>query len=164
MNFDNITEIIEELYSQLGFSISCFNSTDFAYYPTTEEISYTLFELPFSNDGYKQFLQKYYNFNIPCSMFTFSLLHELGHYVTLHTVSKKQKRRIKKAKKYMSKKICKTYNDSVMLQIVYCKLYDERIATEQAMSFINNNYSLIMKYDELIMKEIYSFYEKHIDK
>lgn len=164
MNYDNITEIIEDFYSELGFSISCFCDTEFAYFPTTEEISYSLFELPPADEGYKQFVKQYYNFDIPCSMFTFSLLHELGHYLTLKDISKKTLRNIRKAKKYMNKRVCKTFNDCVTLQIIYCSLQDEKKATEQAISLINNNYQLIMDYDYLIYKEIHKFYQKHIDK
>ena len=162
---DRLTKKVEKFFAELGFSeIECFMSNEFAYYSDSEEVSYSIFEDSLSDEGYIKYLHSTYDEIPPCSMFTFSLLHELGHHITLPTIKKSKRLKVRKAKKALNRKIrrtAKTAEDIVNFQIVYCKLLDERIATRKAVEILKSNYKIVKKYDKIFNKEVNLFYKNN---
>lgn len=155
---EKLSSFIESFFYSLGYSIPCFLDSDFAYYPTTQEISYSLIESHLLDLAYKQFCKSHFNFEIPCLMFTFSLLHELGHYITLSGINKNRIRKIRKAKKYITKIKCDTADDIIRVQLSYCNLLDEKLATTEAVRIIRQNPELIKQFDTDLFHLLKSFY------
>ena len=93
---DKLNDCVENFIFQLGYDeITCFLYTDFGYYDDSKEIAYSIFEAEDSSEGFVKFIQDNY-YRLPkCSLFTMSLLHELGHYLTLEKFSEKEKEEYK---------------------------------------------------------------------
>lgn len=152
--------LIDKFFENLGFDeVECFMDLDFAYYDTTKEVSYTLFELPLCDYGFKKYLMNTYPNIELCSMFTFSLLHELGHYVTWSGISRKNRLKSKKDKKRVER--IKTYTDSDIInkQIAYCGVYEERIATREAVRILENNREVIKDFEKEFFDTLHKYYD-----
>lgn len=160
MYIEILDNLINTFFEDLGFDeVECFMSYDFAYYNTTKEVSYTLFEMPLSDYGFRLYLEKTYPEIELCSMFTFSLLHELGHYLTWENMSKKKRLKSKKDKKRVEKTREYSEQDKIDKQIAYCGVYEERIATNKAVYLLNNNRELIKSFEKEFFKTVHNYYE-----
>ena len=151
-----ITQSIYYLYRQLGVTgikVKCTN--DFCYwgYDDHQFIEYSLKEMEKEILlGYQDYFKKYHpDFaQYPCSFFTFSLLHELGHALTIPNANETYMDRSRKAKRNLSHK-----NMSLRKkQARYCELYIERIANEKAIELIKDNYEIIQKFEKRFEKLI----------
>lgn len=151
-----ITMMIHNFYRKLGVTnIKVKYTTDqFCFIPsfcglTTPTICYNL--QPVEKDiikGYTKFFKKRYGKVPSCSMFTFSLLHELGHAITENDLNETYEMRSFEAKKRLSTKLEKKEISLVNAQARYCELYVEKIANDVAIELIEKNYDLVMKYDK----------------
>ena len=159
---EKFNTLIEKFFETIGFSVDCSIGLNFAYYPLSKEITYPLIDNTpkEANDAYKVFCKKQFNFDIDtyCNIFTFSLLHELGHYITFDTISKKKMRKIRKAKKYMSNYVCRKQSDFFDKQYVYCSLLDEKLATQTAINLILENQELIIAFENILSDMFTEFY------
>ena len=159
-----LTLFIEKFYKNLGYDeIECFLDADFAYYQTTNEISYSLLTMPVNDAAFSEYLKEKYPDAPQINMFVFSLLHELGHYLTLPLISKKKRRKWRKKKKMLEKTRIYSDSDKYNLQLAYCNLPDERIATQKAVELLINNYDYVKQFEANVMKKIFEFYEKNLD-
>lgn len=159
---EKLDAIITSFFEMLGYSeIICFLDAEFAYYHTTKEIGYSLFEMPLYDIGFKTYLKKRYPNMKECSMFIFSLLHELGHYLTWDSISKKDKLKAKKMKKRLEKRREFTAQDTIQKQIEYCNLADERIATAKAVEILEKNYDTIINFEEIWFNAVMDFYTEN---
>lgn len=161
---EKLNTICENFFAGLGYDeIECKLDTDFAYYHGSDLITYTLIELPFAEIGLKGYLEKNYPFMPKCSMFIFSLLHELGHYLTVDKIKRKKWLHCQKTKKILDRKVQKIYDDNIMIekQMFYCTIYDERIATKKAVNLLIENYDFIIEYEKVLNNAICDFYRKN---
>ena len=162
---EELNDFFENFFFELGFEdIECFLAPDFAYYAGTNEISYSLIENSICDEAFSEYLKIKYPNAPTISMFIFSFLHELGHYLTLPKVSKKKLRKWKKKKKMLEKNVVCNSTDLFNLQFAYCNLPDERIATQKAVELLINNYDFIKQFEIYAMKMIQDFYKKNLDK
>jgi hypothetical protein len=102
--------------------------------------------------GYVDFFKKNYNKVPYCTMFTFSLLHELGHCLTLPEANENYCFRSFKAKQRISEKVDNQKITLRQAQYYYCGLYVERIANDKAVEILNNNYEIIKSFDEKLKR------------
>lgn len=102
--------------------------------------------------GYQDYFKKYHpEFEqYPCNFFTFSLLHELGHYFTLPYARPASIANSRKA----IKNLCAKNMAPRKKQARYCELYVEKIANEKAIELIENNYEIIQKFEKRFAKLI----------
>lgn len=163
---EKLNKVIKGFFDSLGYDeIEVFMSNEFAYYQDDEEVSYTIIEDTDCDKGYQVYLSERFTEVPKISAFVFSLLHELGHHITLPLIkSKKQRLKVKKTKKIFERqcaKAAKSPEDYVNWQVRYCKLFDERIATEKAVQILLQNYKLITKYEKKIYKALAEFYKNN---
>jgi len=157
-----LNKAIHSLFDMLGYSeITCELSTEFAYHPITEKITYTLIEMPYNDIGFKEYLKETYSDCPECSMFVFSLLHELGHHLTLDDIEDSVYNKCWKQKERLEKKTPKTIKGKINLQKAYCKIYDEAIATETAVEILKNNYKKILEFEAIWFSAVMKFYNKN---
>ena len=160
---NKLNNTIEAMFKALGYSeIKCTFGLDFCYYyDGSNEIEYSLISMPEVDEAFKEYIQNKFT-NIPyCSMFTFSLLHELGHHITMPQISKKELKKARKAKKRIENKIKNNPTPKKLkeMQIKYCSLIDEKLATNKAMEILKKYYFTIDKYDKMIYNNIIEFYK-----
>jgi len=129
--------------------------TDFQCYPETNEIFISILASQNSVEEFMEtLLERTYITGI--SEFTWSLLHEVGHCETwrflgkrTHSHCRNQKKKIRKGK---------------MPTITYYALTDEKIATNWAIRFVENNFEMVKAFDEKaieLLKKV--FIENRID-
>lgn len=151
-----ITQSIYCFYRQLGVTgITVTLTNDFCYWDCNghQFIEYSLRKAEKEVLlGYQDYFKKHHpDFaQYPCNFFTFSLLHELGHALTIPDANKTYINRSMKAKRNLFQK-----NISLRKkQLRYCELYVERIANEKAIELIKNNYEIIQKFEKRFAKLI----------
>ena len=158
---ERLTAFIEKFFAELGFDeIECFLDNDFAYYGNTQEISYTLFSYEYSDAGFQKYLEQTFDYIPECLIMTFSLLHELGHYIN-KTRTKKEFLVYKKWANKLHKKRARTREEIIQKQIDYCSLKHEAVATKTAVRILINNYPFIKNWEMKLKKELTLFYEKN---
>lgn len=115
---------------------------EFECFPTTKEIRIDVHCRPYD---YSLFLITLYaRKNVPwgISLFTWALLHEVGHCMTEHLLSKRTNNHCLYAKAKIEKGK-RPIED-------YYFLADEKLATNWAIRFVNNNYDIVKKFDNEI--------------
>lgn len=159
---ENLNKIIKDFFTELGYEeITPFLSTDFGYYYGDEKISYTIFEMPTADKGFQMYIEKHFH-NVPkCSIFTLSLLHELGHHETIDDISEKIYIKCCEKKFKLANKEVKTEQDAIKRQVEYCGIYDEKIATAKAIEILADHYSEVIKFEKTILEALSIFYEKN---
>lgn len=159
---EKINRMFSSFMETLGYpEIECFLANDFAYYENTEEISYSIFSNEILDDAFIDYLHNTYGKLPEISFFTFSFLHELGHHITLPCIKKKVRRKIKKQKQIMERKNYTSDKDMYNLQMAYCKLLDERMATKEAVKILFENVNLIQAFDKKFAKEMHKFFKEN---
>lgn len=154
---ERLTTFFENFFADLGYEeIECFLDDDFAYYNTTNEISYSLYTYDYADEGFQKYLDMTFDYVPKCLVITLSLLHELGHYIhKSHT--KKEFLRYKKWANKLHKSKARTREEMIAKQIAYCHLKEEAIATKTAVQILINNYSFIQDWELKLQKEIEIF-------
>lgn len=153
-----LTQAIYYFYRQLGVTdvkVKC--STEFChwYYKDEEEsqsyIEYTL-RAPKEDVilGYGDYMAKYHPEmkDYSLNFFTFSLLHELGHHLTIFTANPASLAKSRKAIRNLSQKNMTPRK----IQARYCELYVEKLANEKAIELIKNNYEIIQNFEKRLEK------------
>lgn len=129
--FTEITNILNNFFEEEGIECTCEVALDFAYYYTTDVITYSLVTTETTDRLFTQFAQDN-GLEYDCGIFLLSLLHEVGHYYTIDEVDEKTERKCERIKSKLSEN-----KEEDCLK--YFALDDEIIATEWAIDYINNN-------------------------
>lgn len=154
-NIIRINELIEKFFKRLGYGeLEAFYADEFAFYPLTEEISYTLCDNVWSDLGFSKYVRKNFPKCPECSLFTISLLHEVGHYVTKDTLNRKKFKESRARKKAIEKIKVNSVSKAIKVQLYYCSLYDERIATAAAVKILKKNYKLVLDFEYALRKVV----------
>ena len=169
---EKLNSIVEKFFIGLGYpEITCNLNVDFSYCPNLEEITYSLFEVPIEQEAFKTFLKKHYPKKPYCSIFTISLLHELGHHITYYNYNKRELfiQKIKKAQLNIKYKILAFLNVNNLFkwQIDYMNLKEEKTATDTAVKILEKHYNFIHNYEKTLQQAILNFYKENnviIDK
>lgn len=137
---DFVNEIDEFEDVQMGVEFFC--------YPTTNEIFISLVA---SENAVEEFMTTLLERTDvrDISEFTWSLLHEVGHCETWGVMTKRTTNHCRNVKR----KIMQGKQPSVN----YYYLTDERIATDWAIKFVENNYEKVKKFDKRILKYLKKF-------
>ena len=136
---DNITDDIESVDL----------STDFYCYPNTKEIYISVLAPATALDDFIANLETRTQIN-DISVFTWSFLHEVGHCMTWNYLNKRTQHHCE----YVKRKIERGSLD----YLLYYGLADEKIATDWAIRFVENNHKLVKAFDRMVMNEITNFY------
>lgn len=137
---DFVNEIDEFEDVQMGVEFFC--------YPTTNEIFISLVASENAVEEFMTTLLERTNVR-DISEFTWSLLHEVGHCETWGVMTKRTTNHCRNVKR----KIMQGKQPSVN----YYYLTDERIATDWAIKFVENNYEKVKKFDKRILKYLKKF-------
>lgn len=154
-----LNSVIEQFFVELGYpEIECDLGFDFAYYYGCDEIDYTIFSMSEADEGFRRYLKTTYPKMPKCSLFVFSLLHELGHHLTMPSFSDEDFKNYKIKKDAIENEIANTPKEKIARQIKYCSLPDEAIATQKAVEILLENYNYITDFEKTCFKEIKRFY------
>ena len=135
MNFE---QWIEKINDEVRFFIQEFNTdydcacaSDFSAYPLDKDLEWTLIITPKSEDSFRNNFVKRFPIAKNFSVFTLSLLHELGHLETSYD--------------YRDDRVARSY---VRDEESYYNLYNETIATNWAGYWIEENYNYAFSIDK----------------
>lgn len=130
-------------------------STDFECYPDTKEIFIGFVAPKNAIDGFIENL--YTRTDIyDISDFTWSFLHEVGHCLTWHYMSKRTKHHCENVKRKI--------NRGSIEPTIYYTLTDEKVATDWAIQYVSKNHKLVKAFDRIILDALTNFYlENEID-
>lgn len=151
---DKLDECVTDFLNDLGYGeLTASLEDEFAYYADTEEITYTLFDIAYFDLGFQKYVQTNYPNCPTISVFTLSILHELGHHITKDSLMPEPWLEAAIEKKSFGKIKCNTMEEAIAMQVKYCGLYDERIATNKAIEVLTDNYQTCLDF-ELHFKNI----------
>lgn len=155
-----LTQAIYYFYRQLGVTdvkVKCTN--EFCHWFDEKYKSHIEYSLSAPGEdvlfGYSDYIKKHHPEmkNYPHNFFTFSLLHELGHSLTLFSADISLIEKSRKA--LINFLIASNNNNSISprkRQARYCEFYIEKIANEKAIELIKNNYEIIQKFEKRLEK------------
>ena len=159
---DELNEVFEQYFVELGYpEIECDIDTDFAQYYGTDEITYSLFEMPEADEGFRRYVNLTYPQMPYCSIFVLSLLHELGHHITLPKYNKAQHKKWEIETAEVENRKAVTPEEKIKKQIDYCGLFSEKIATAEAVKILIANYDYIHNFETVWQEAVMSFYRKN---
>ena len=145
---DKLNDCVDDFFNELGYGeITSSLENEFAYYPDTEEITYTLFDTAYIDLGFQKYVQINYPNCPTISVFTLSLLHELGHHITGYSLLPVEWYEASLKKKAFRKTKCNDVQKAIEMQVEYCGLYDERIATNKAIEVLTENYQTCLDFE-----------------
>ena len=124
-------------------------NTDFYCYPDTKEIFICVLAPETALDDFSDNLFTRTNVD-DISLFTWTFLHEVGHCMTWNYLNKRTKHHCQ----YIEKKIAR----GSVSPLVYYDLATEKIATDWAIGFVENNHSLVKAFDKNILDLLTKFY------
>lgn len=125
---------------------------EFCYYPNEKVVQYGLLDDPDNDIYFQQFFMEY-GIEYTCHTFVLSLLHEVGHYMTLHYFKDEDREQDKAAKEsHASDKTIET-------NYWYWELPTEFAANMWALEWINNNIEDLRALHELCSKGLDSIYD-----
>ena len=124
-----------------------FCDKEFSYYPETDRISYTIIQYT-TDDIIIQLINKKYNVDIEPFYFIFSLLHEIGHHMTIDELTEEE---------LQNDLICRQMvipyiEDEIGQGKAYINLTAEDLATSWAIEYIDSH-----------LKECFEFQNKCIE-
>lgn len=156
MQEERLNAIIKTFFEDMGFhNIEVFMSDEFAYIwdGKTHKVSYTIHDSAYNDLGFMKYVRK--NYRIPeCSVFTLSLLHELGHYVTLPYLNQQKMAKCQRIKKAIDKKKVNSMEKAIAIQMRYSALYDEKVATHLAVKLLKRYYKWVLKFEYYFNEEL----------
>ena len=144
LNEDLLVEMVDEFLEPFGCD-SDFGA-DFSYDPEDDTIYFSIAVTERANRLFKSYIEKTFHFNVP-HIFMISLLHEVGHFYTLHTFSKMRIETAHSAKDLIEEAL-KMDNDDEIYSL-YFDLSIEKVATAWAVDYYRKN-----------MKRCEDFYSK----
>lgn len=119
---------------------------EFVCYPDTNEIEIDLVNVDLHDDFYYNLMERTDKKDI--SIFTWSILHEVGHCMTYHFLDKRAYNHCQ----YIKRKI----EQGKISATEYYSLADEKRATNWAIKFVDNNYDEVKKFDNDIRGYLYA--------
>jgi hypothetical protein len=144
LNEDLLVSLVDEFLEPLGCGADF--SSDFGYDPEDDTIYFSIAISERADRLFKSYIEKTFHFNVP-HIFMISLLHEVGHFYTLHTFSKMRIEAAHSAKDLIEEAL-KMDNDDEIYSL-YFDLSIEKVATAWAVDYYRKN-----------MKRCEDFYSK----
>lgn len=132
-----------------------FCDKEFSYYPETDRISYTIIQYTTDN-LVTQLINEKYNVDIEPFYFIFSLLHEIGHHMTIDELTDEDLQ-----DDLMCRQMIIPYiEDEIRQGRAYINLIAEDYATRWAIDYIDNHLKECIKVQSRFIKIINHYYKK----
>ena len=141
---DLLVSLVDEFLKPFGCDSDF--SSDFSYDPEDERVYFSIAVTERADRLFKSYVKKTFHFNIP-HIFMISLLHEVGHFYTLHTFSKMRLEAAHSAKDLIEEAL--KMDDDDEIYSLYFDLSIEKVATAWAVDYYRKN-----------MKRCEDFYSK----
>lgn len=125
---------------------------EFFCYPTTNEVFVSVVAVQNAVEEFMTTLLKRTEVE-DISEFTWSLLHEVGHCETWHIMNKRTTNHCKNIKRKITRGTIPT--------IEYYSLTDEKIATDWAIRYTEENYEIVKAFDKKITKALKKFFTEN---
>lgn len=144
LNEDLLVSLVDEFLEPLGCGADF--SSDFGYDPDDDTIYFSIAISERADRLFKSYIEKTFHFKVP-HIFMISLLHEVGHFYTLHTFSKMRIETAHSAKDLIEEAL--KMDDDDEIYSLYFDLSVEKVATAWAVDYYRKN-----------MKRCEDFYSK----
>lgn len=132
-----------------------FCDKEFSYYPETDRISYTIIQYT-TDELVTQLINEKYNVDIEPFYFIFSLLHEIGHHMTIDELTDEDLQ-----DDLMCRQMIIPYiEDEIRQGRAYINLIAEDYATRWAIDYIDNHLKECIKVQSRFIKIINHYYKK----
>ena len=118
------------------FGVKSLLGKDFAYYPVTEQVQFTIVMEERADRVFAQFIAETFQYKVK-DMFLFSLLHEVGHHLTLEDFEDDEIEKEWKHKSKIEWEIDDTNYDEKLME--YFNLPSEYAATAWAVSYMRDH-------------------------
>lgn len=154
-NLNNAVSYIVKKYTQA--EVDCYMADEFSYSSADEEISFSLIETARTAETFCKFINKNGGkCNDTFDEFTYSILHEIGHYYTLDDMNNTVYKLSHIVQTLIEKVFKKT--NSTKIYSLYYYLPHEIIASKYAIDFDSR---LFDKMKRELKREIICFYQKN---
>lgn len=147
LNEDLLVSLVDDFLEPFGLDSDF--SSDFSYDPEDERVYFSIAFSERSDRLFKEYVEKTFHFNVP-HIFMISLLHEVGHFFTLHTFSKMRLEAVHSAKNLIEEAL--KMDDDDEIYSLYFDLSIEKVATAWAVDYYRKN-----------MKRCEDFYSKFVN-
>ena len=152
-NINKLEAIVNDFIDSFGCSGEI--GLDFAYYPNTEEIVWSIVSCSTSDALFQEFVNDNYP-NIQADTFLWSLLHEIGHHMTYLEWTNDELRSSIEIKDFAQAMLAESesYETERISHFIYFSAPDEKRATEWAASYM-------LRYEEEILSFWHNFVEAY---
>jgi len=133
--------------------------SEFCYWKGEDLINYSLL-VGLASDGlWREYVLKNFNYKIE-NIFMFSLLHEIGHHLTMDNFSKKMRNAEAKKVEKIEEKLNESDSEIVFRNsnLEYFDLPMERVATKWAVNFSKKHRRFLKRFWKSFQKDLYAFY------
>lgn len=138
------------------FGLKAILGKDFAYYPVTEQVQFTLVMEDRADKIFRKFIADTFNYEIK-DMFLFSLLHEVGHHFTIDDFEYEELDKEWKHKSRIEWEIDEdNYNEK---SIEYFSLPSEYAATAWAVSYMRDHEEELFSRWRIMLEHFRHFYK-----
>ena len=141
------------------FEVDARLGTNFSYYYSLGRIEYTIFAASAADKAFMNHFNKLSNGRIVCDVFLASLLHEVGHHLTLDSFSEEEELENYDRVMDLQAKIdfAETEAEEEQIRIEYMSLPVEMAATKWAIDYMLNNAEEVGKAWKKIQRAIKRF-------
>ena len=140
------------------FGVTTLLGKDFAYYPVTEEVQFTIVMEERADKVLKKFVADNFQYNVK-DMFLFSLLHEVGHHLTLDDFEDEELTKEWKHKSVIEWELDDSnYNEKM---VEYFALPSEYAATAWAVSYMRDHEKELLRRWKVMIQHFRHFYKKN---
>lgn len=137
------------------FGVKSLLGKDFAYYPVTEQVQFTIAMEERADRVFAQFIAKTFQYKVK-DMFLLSLLHEVGHHLTLEDFEDDELDREWKHKSKIEWEIDDTNYDEKLME--YFNLPSEYAATAWAVSYMRDHEKELFRRWHVMLEHFRHFY------
>lgn len=140
------------------FGVTSFLGKEFAYHPVTEEVQFTVFMTERIDRLFAKFISDTFNYKVT-DMFLISILHEVGHHVTLDDFEDEELNDEWKRKSRIEWELDDSNYDEKMME--YFNLPSERAATAWAVSYMRAHEEEINRRWRVMLQHFRHFYKRN---
>ena len=145
-----ITKLLNDFVKTIDEELSIEEDSDFAYYPLSNKITYSLVVSEKNNADFMRSVE-FFNPRVKCDIFLWSILHEIGHHETIDELSDTDLADSELIKFFVS--------NGCVSEELYYECPDERAATGWAVQYAESHAAILAKFWEELQKAIMRFYK-----
>lgn len=145
-----ITKLLNNFVKTIDKELFVEEDSDFAYYPSSNKITYSLVVSEKDNADFMQSVE-FFNPSVKCDIFLWSILHEIGHHKTIDELSEFDLEKSELIKFLAA--------GGAIPEKRYYECPDERAATGWAVQYAEFHTSILAEFWEKLQKAIMRFYK-----